>query len=73
MTNASDKLHELENDACLTLNEATYPITFDGNNLRLRVILSNAYGHEPIFIYRRGGLDLTFDQAADLIRRNQRN
>lgn len=64
---AYDAMNKLEMDAKLTpWAPIAYPITFDGNNKPLRFICMPGS-----IIYRRAGLDLTRDQAADLIHREQ--
>lgn len=63
------KLKELEQLSSASLDhETAYQIVFDDNLRPLRII---SLPDDPEFIYRRGGLDLTRHQAADLIRRNQ--
>lgn len=66
-----EKIIELENEALTEFpKEARYRIDFDNNQNPLRVILDESKswaGMTNSFIYRRGELDLSRDQAADLI------
>lgn len=76
MFNPREKLLQLEINAkmsTLFTPQVWYPITFDGGKHQLRIIhnrFSQSVDHaEPEFTYRRGGIDLTRDQTADMIRR----
>lgn len=70
------RIDELEMDAKQAFpNPAVYPITFDGNKTPLRIIceLTKIMRQLSGITYRRGGLELTRDQAIDLIRRQQQH
>lgn len=78
MPAAYDAINRLEMDAKLEHPKPIfYPITFDGNKKPLRIfcepsrLMRGEYDHA--IVYRRMGLDLTRDQATELIHREQQH
>lgn len=76
---AYDAIYKLEMDAkqAYPTPSVIYSITFDDNNKPLRILcepLRLMRGeYETALIYRRMGLDLTRDQATELIHREQQH
>lgn len=69
---ADERIAAMENEASIERpQEARYPITFDNGPRLLRVIADAGYQQRqtPTFIYRRGGIDLTREQAVNLLAR----
>lgn len=75
MPTAYDAINRLEMDAKLEYpHSKLYPITFD--NGRPLLIIAKIHRQPDLvagFVYRRGGLNLTRDQATELIHREQQH